>query len=680
MPSLVSCVVAALTIAGRAASRSYSLSKTYDASNFFNEFDFQTTGVHTGQPDDNWSWVTYQTKSDAINKGLAAIKDGQIYLGVDYTNQLRGQPGDPGRPTLRVQSKTSFKHGLVITRFSHLPKPVCGGWPGFWTVGTGNWPKAGEIDLYEGWHLAPANKVAIHVGPSSAIGQCVLEQSAQTAQVLTGNCDNDFEDGVHQWKNQGCQAEEVQNGIWGSSQGGIQALEWTSDYIKIYTWPIGAAPKNIVDEKPDTSSWGKPSVQLQKSSCDTETAFSDQKLLFTLPFCGNPPGNDQFWSSLAADGKSGPTCQSITGAPSCVDYVAKNPQQFKDFYFQIKDIRIFQETTQNKLSLDGNSPSFTFDYETSQPGGGSWIGIWADSDAQAPQSGSIVWAYADKSSGSIRLAPTSSMSSGYYKAYLLSEDRTILATVSRFNYNGNSQSGAAFSVKTHYNTNCAGDVNNNVEIQPGYGTCVNTNCGVGSLEIAAAGNCPSGQVRISYWQNANCQGDWYGYGYGSRGTCRGLWSNGWNFQSMWLSCADPNTDCVKQGTCTYAPEPAVGVCRAAFQLKSRSGADCTGNVHNDLIVQPGEGKCMDTDCAVGGLDIAATGNCPDGQVRISYWEQAGCRGKWFGYGYGSRNTCRTLWSGGRSFKSLYVSCAKQSDDCVSQKTCTYDQVPSYAIC
>lgn len=42
MPSLVSCVVAALTVAGRAASRSYTLSKTYDASNFLDEFDFQT--------------------------------------------------------------------------------------------------------------------------------------------------------------------------------------------------------------------------------------------------------------------------------------------------------------------------------------------------------------------------------------------------------------------------------------------------------------------------------------------------------------------------------------------------------------------------------------------------------------------------------------------------------------
>ncbi|OAR01228.1 hypothetical protein LLEC1_00180 [Akanthomyces lecanii] len=677
MPSLVSCLVAALAVAARVASRSYTLSKTYDASNFLDEFDFQTTGTITSQPDDNWSWVTYQNKANAVSQGLASVQNGQVYLGVDYTNRL--QSSGPGRPTLRVQSKSSFKHGLVITRFSHLPQPVCGGWPGFWTVGTGHWPTAGEIDLYEGWHLQPANKVAIHVGPSGAIGQCVLDQSAQAAQVLTGNCDNTFEDGVHQWANQGCQSEEIRNGIWGSPQGGIQALEWTSDTIKIYTWPIGAAPSNIGSSNPDTSSWGTPSVQLTKPGCDTETAFSDQKLLFTLPFCGNPPGNDQFWSQLSADGKNGPTCKSITGEASCIDYVAKNPQAFKNFYFGLKDIRIFDQDTQGQLSLDGSSPPLTFKYATSRSSSDNWIGVWPASDAQAPQSASVAWAYAAQSSGSISVTPPGSMKVGIYKAYLLSNDRAILAALSSFNYNPNSNS-VAFSVKTHYDTNCAGSVNNNVDIKQGNGMCVNTNCGVGSLEIPSVGSCPNGQLRISYWQNANCAGDWYGYGYGSRGTCRGLWSDGWNFQSMWLSCAEPSSDCVQQGRCTAAPEPSVGVCRTAFHLKTRYHVDCTGDVHNDVTVPQGSGQCIDTNCAVGSLDIDKLGSCPDGQLRISYWEQSGCSGKWFGYGYSSRNTCRSLWSGGWSFKSLYVSCAKQSDDCVSQRTCSIDQVPSRSVC
>ncbi|KAM0742193.1 hypothetical protein ACQRIT_002370 [Beauveria bassiana] len=353
------------------------------------------------------------------------------------------------------------------------------------------------------------------------------------------------------------------------------------------------------------------------------------------------------------------------------------------------------------VEYDKSSPSLTFKYATSQSSSDNWIGIWPEDDTQAPTWGSTTWDYAKESSGSLQLTPPSSMKAGKYKAYLLSSDRTILAFLSSFDYkpeSSSSSSSVAFSVKMHYNTNCGGSVNNNVDIKPGNGVCVRTNCDVGSLEIPSVGSCPDGQVRISYWQNADCGGDWYGYGYGSRGTCRGLWSNGWGFKSLWISCADPAGDCIQQGTCTAAPEPATEVCRAgadtnkpdaadkttdnaaAFHLKTRYSGSCTGAVYNEVTVPHGNGQCIDTGCAVGSLDIDSVGNCPDGELRISYWDQPGCGGKWYGYGYASRNTCRSLWSGGWNFKSLWVSCAKQSDDCVSRGTCTIDDPSGSNVC
>ncbi|KAM3518027.1 hypothetical protein MY4038_010198 [Beauveria bassiana] len=353
------------------------------------------------------------------------------------------------------------------------------------------------------------------------------------------------------------------------------------------------------------------------------------------------------------------------------------------------------------IEYDKSSPSLTFKYATSQSSSDNWIGIWPEDDTQAPTWGSTTWDYAKESSGSLQLTPPSSMKAGKYKAYLLSSDHTVLAFLSSFDYkpeSSSSSSSVAFSVKMHYNTNCGGSVNNNVDIKPGNGVCVRTNCDVGSLEIPSVGSCPDGQVRISYWQNADCGGDWYGYGYGSRGTCRGLWSNGWGFKSLWISCADPASDCIQQGTCTAAPEPATEVCRAgadtkpdaadktttdnaaAFHLKTRYSGSCTGAVHNEVTVPHGNGQCIDTGCAVGSLDIDSVGNCPDGELRISYWDQPGCGGKWYGYGYASRNTCRSLWSGGWNFKSLWVSCAKQSDDCVSRGTCTIDDPSGSNVC
>lgn len=133
------------------------------------------------------------------------------------------------------------------------------------------------------------------------------------------------------------------------------ALEWTSEYIKMYTWPYGQEPKHIGEEEQDTSSWGKPSVHLKQSNCDIDRAFAEQQILFTLPFCGNPAGSDQFWSDI--DGGGGETCKNVTGEDSCVGFVAKNPAAFEGFYFQIKDIRYF--SIEKTSSTNSTSTTFT---------------------------------------------------------------------------------------------------------------------------------------------------------------------------------------------------------------------------------------------------------------------------------------------------------------------------------
>lgn len=245
----------------------------------------------------------------------------------------------------------------------------------------------------------------------------------------------------------------------------------------------------------------------------------------------------------------------------------------------------------------------------------------------------------------------------------------------------------AFHVTTKYHNDCSGDVHNDVVVGHDQGTCIDTGCSVASLDVASAGDCRGGRVQISYWEQPGCSGKWFGYGYTSRDTCRALWTDGWKFGSLHLRCADEWYDCVNQGTCTADPEPATGICQAppkeppaAFTLKARSHADCTGDVHKELLVEKGNGRCLNTGCSVGSLDIAELGDCPDDQIRISYWGGEDCAGAWYGYGYAKRNTCRTLWSAGSMFKSLWLSCAKQSDDCVSQGSCTADPEPARSIC
>lgn len=248
----------------------------------------------------------------------------------------------------------------------------------------------------------------------------------------------------------------------------------------------------------------------------------------------------------------------------------------------------------------------------------------------------------------------------------------------------------AFKLQAMYNWDCSGPTIKDVHIKKGQGVCMPTNCNVGSLNIASAGDCPNRQVSISYWEGADCSGKWYGYGYASRDTCRTLWSSGLAFQSLFLRCASEADDCVSQKTCVADPEPASPVCKpvatkppsaASFHVKSHYHNDCTGDVKNDVSVSSGSnGVCLDTGCAVASLDLGGAGDCPDGEVQVSYWGGANCAGDWYGYGYASRDTCRPLWSEGWKFKSLYVKCAKESENCVKKGTCVADAEPSKNLC
>lgn len=245
---------------------------------------------------------------------------------------------------------------------------------------------------------------------------------------------------------------------------------------------------------------------------------------------------------------------------------------------------------------------------------------------------------------------------------------------------------AAFRARTFYQQTCGGNIHNDVNVGKD-GMCINTSCQVGGLDTAGEGYCPDGQVQVSYWQNEQCTGEWYGYEYTSRNSCKALWSQGWKFKSLYLRCTDKKNDCMSKGSCVADPEPSIGSCQTppdtamAFTAKSYYHNDCTGATHNDISVKSGSnGFCVNTDCQVASLNIAAAGDCPNGHVQISYWEQSNCQGQWYGYGYANRGTCRGLWSDGWNFKSIWMKCTDPAKDCVNQGTCKADPEPKSPKC
>ncbi|KAM3531354.1 hypothetical protein MY4038_004517 [Beauveria bassiana] len=302
MGPLTTTLAVLLAGASTASGTVFSLTETYDVTNFFEKFEFFESKFGTDNSnaqDPNGGFVNYKSRDAAIASGLVSNDTGDN----DYTK------------------------GLFIARFNHLPKTACGAWPAFWTYSkVGKWPVGGEIDIYENWNLATYNRPTVHTGDMDVVGRCKMESAGVTGSLLRSDCS-------HEQYNLGCNAMDTK-GPWGSSAGGVYAMEWTDRYIRIFTWAPADAPSNIDSAHPDTAAWGKPVMELRDGPCNLKRQFAPQKLILNIDFCGSAAGQPSIW---------GEECQALTGETECYDYVRNNPGAYKDVYWRVKDIRYFEE-------------------------------------------------------------------------------------------------------------------------------------------------------------------------------------------------------------------------------------------------------------------------------------------------------------------------------------------------
>ena len=48
--------------------------------------------------------------------------------------------------SVRIQTKKTYNSGLFVADFFAMPHG-CAVWPAYWTVGDGDWPNTGEVDI-----------------------------------------------------------------------------------------------------------------------------------------------------------------------------------------------------------------------------------------------------------------------------------------------------------------------------------------------------------------------------------------------------------------------------------------------------------------------------------------------------------------------------------------------------
>lgn len=314
----------------------YTLIDSYVAANWWDKFNI----FHDDDP--THGYVRYVDLPEAKEKGLVANKNNQMYMGVDYVTTL--DPDGRGRPSIRVESKKKYTKALIIADIEHMPstsKHGCGSWPAFWSYGD-DWPNNGEIDVIEGVNSVIGNQATLHT--TAGCNMTNLGASKLT-KVVDTDC--------HGLANGGCGQKSPLNVTYGDyfnqNKGGVFAMEWTARYIAIWFFDRKTAEaKNLtlsptvgvfnnatgnatIGGGPVVTTFGTPIARFSGPNCDILKHFNAHNIVFDMTFCGDWAGKD--WSTDA-------TCGPL--APRCQDYVGKNPADFKENYWLINRVDVFQ--------------------------------------------------------------------------------------------------------------------------------------------------------------------------------------------------------------------------------------------------------------------------------------------------------------------------------------------------
>jgi hypothetical protein len=169
--------------------------------------------------------------------------------------------------------------------------------------------------------------MTLHTSPNCA----VTDGGNGLLQPYSQNCDTAVNG------NEGCSFHETNSASYGnglnSAGGAIYAMEWTSAGISIWWWGGGnPAPADVLGDNPNPSAWGPPSSTWGGAGCVWDQHFANHQIVFDITFCGD-------WA-----GSAGVFDQMCPGIGSCTDYVANNAGDFKDTYWSVPALKLYQDS------------------------------------------------------------------------------------------------------------------------------------------------------------------------------------------------------------------------------------------------------------------------------------------------------------------------------------------------
>ena len=315
-----SCSLILLFIGRCVCLSGYRLTDDFSGNLFFSHFEAFTDS------DPTQGFVAYHDYQSTLKTNLIGIVsnyNNASYMAVDSQN-----PSKIGRPSVRITSKKSFNHGLFIADIAHMPGGICGVWPAYWLVGP-DWPRNGELDIFENVNDETANQMTLHTSPG-----CKVNRTGFSGTMQGSDCETDA---TGQLNAEGCGITSPSNSSYGVGfnkvGGGAYATEWNSTAIAIWFWPRQSIPEDVVGGDPKPETWGTPHARFA-GECNIDEHFKDMKMVFDTTFCGTWAG--RAWNQASCRSKAG----------SCEEYVGQNPTAFKEAYWLVNYVRVY--------SMDGN--------------------------------------------------------------------------------------------------------------------------------------------------------------------------------------------------------------------------------------------------------------------------------------------------------------------------------------
>ncbi|BEJ13211.1 hypothetical protein CspHIS471_0303850 [Cutaneotrichosporon sp. HIS471] len=292
----------------------WAMQAAYEGLTFFDNFDFFSA------EDPNHGMVQYVPHDLAFGEGLAFwTKSGTPGIQVEHWKNL--SVGEK-RHSVRITSKTAFAGGLFVFDLALLPHG-CGVWPAVWMLGAGNnWPYSGEIDIIEGVHDPRQNQMTIHAAPGCTLNG---DTGAYTGTRLNENCDSSK-------GSVGCSIRSDSNVSYGDgfnkAGGGIFALLWDGNGLKMWNWQRSAIPRDLTARAPQPLTWAKPVGVFDRATCNPYTFFNAQVIILNVNLCGDWAG-----STYVSSGCPG----------TCADRIA-DPKNLVNTVLIVNSIVVYQQT------------------------------------------------------------------------------------------------------------------------------------------------------------------------------------------------------------------------------------------------------------------------------------------------------------------------------------------------